>query len=251
MIVETQTVERYKQSFSLFVYRLLDMIRMAPSTELKHVIKNEVIYLYEIICLIMYGNNQKQRVNEMVEWASSLGSDIQMAVFKDMYQYKLKELTMSELEPKNFVFTFSTIWDSIHLMCLIGDDIIINRQSYDVDIIMACIKNLKWVFYNIFIVLFCPVCAKHYLTIDTFPYEFEKVEVALYREKMGDPLHLVDEIARNQSHKNILHKNHLVYHSMLFHNHVNSFRPIQHANAELNNFQRMDWRLYKNLLGIN
>nr|QNN89529.1 ORF78 [Pieris brassicae granulovirus] len=42
MLVETQTVLKYKQSFALFVYRMLDMTRMAPSPELKQVLKNEV-----------------------------------------------------------------------------------------------------------------------------------------------------------------------------------------------------------------
>nr|QNN89527.1 ORF78 [Pieris brassicae granulovirus] len=67
---------------------------------------------------------------------------------------------------------------------------------------------------------------------------------------MGEPLQLVEEITRNQIHKNILYKNNLLYKSMMFHNHVNNYRPIQHKQDELNKYQRMDWSLLKTLLGI-
>ncbi|AIS92085.1 sulfhydryloxidase [Erinnyis ello granulovirus] len=253
MLVETQTVTRYKQSFLLFVYRLLDMTRVAPSPELKQVIQNEVVYLFELACLLVYNKGDEQKslsVKMLVEWSGGLGSDIDIAVFNDMYTQQLTQYNLQELVPKSFVFTFAVIWDSIHLMCLLADDVIANRHLYDTDTTMQCIRNLKWILYNVFIVLFCPVCAKHYLTINTFPYEVERVEVALYREEMGEPLQLVDEMLQSQIHKNVLYKHHLVYNSMVFHNHVNNYRPIQHKRDELNNFQRMEWVLYKTLLGI-
>ncbi|ACZ63564.1 PrGVORF78 [Pieris rapae granulovirus Wuhan] len=250
MLVETQTVLKYKQSFALFVYRMLDMTRMAPSPELKQVLKNEVHFLYDLLCLIIYNDNKEESINVLIDWASVVGSDIKLDVFKDMYIEKLTQLNLQEFAPAKFLFSFTTIWDSIHLMCLIADDIIINRHIYEKETVMSCISNFKWIFYNIFIILFCPICAKHYLTVDTFPYEFERVEVALYREKMGEPLQLVEEITRNQIHKNILYKNNLLYKSMIFHNHVNNYRPIQHKQDELNNYQRMDWSLLKTLLGI-
>ncbi|UYE99127.1 MAG: p33 [Betabaculovirus sp.] len=253
MLVETQTVARYKQSFLLFIYRLLDMTRVAPSSELRQVIQNEVIYLYELACLLVYnkGNENKSvSIKMLVQWAGELRSDIEITAFNDMYSQQLTQYNLEEMLPKNFVFTFTVIWDSIHLMCMMADDIIANRHIYDTDIVTRCIRNLKWILYNVFIVLFCPICAKHYLTVNTFPYEFERIEIALYREKMGEPLQLVDDILQTQIHKNILYKHHLVYNSMVFHNHVNSYRPIQHKRDELNKFQRMEWVLYKTLLGL-
>ncbi|AAQ21679.1 unknown [Cryptophlebia leucotreta granulovirus] len=250
MLFETQTVLRYRQSFSLFVYRMLDMCRMAPSTELQISLKKQVLFLYNILCLISYNEDRSGAVIHLVDWASQVGSDIKLEVFKDMYLSKLENLNMKELKPNKFLFSFSTIWDSLHLMCLVGDDVIHNRHSYAQENVSACIRNMKWVFYNIFIVLFCPICAKHYLTVNTFPFEFERVEVGLYREQHGEPLLLVEEINKTQSHKNILYKNHLLYNSMVFHNHVNSYRPIQHNKEELNNFQRMEWSVLKNLLGL-
>ncbi|APO13964.1 P33 [Plodia interpunctella granulovirus] len=250
MFVETLTIGRYKNSFALFVYRLLDMTRMAPSPELKTVLVKEVKFLYSLICLIMYDDNKSDKMEDLIEWASNLDSDIKLAEFQEKYVEKLKSLDLDNLEPQKYSFSFGTIWDSIHFMCLIADDIIHNRDSYEYEHVSSCIKNLKWVFYNIFIVLFCPVCARHYLTVDSFPYELERVEVALYREKMGEPLVLTQEINRNQGHKNVLFKHHLTYKSMLFHNHVNNYRPIQHKKDELNKFQRMEWTLYKTLLGI-
>ncbi|QOD40047.1 p33 [Matsumuraeses phaseoli granulovirus] len=250
MLVETPTVLRYKKSFALFLYRLLDMTRMAPSLELKQVISNEVKFLYNLMCVIVYKENRDNYINDLVLWASNLGSDIKIEIFKDMYTEKLLQINLNELSPAKYVFSFATIWDSIHLMCMLGDDIVLNRDKYDLNMVIGCIKNFKWVFYNVFIVLFCPICAKHYLTIDNFPYEFEKVETALYREKMGEPIIMVEEIQRNQIHKNILLKNNLLYKSMVFHNHVNNYRPIQHNKDDLNNFQRMEWSIYKSLLGI-
>ncbi|UXX41888.1 p33 [Psilogramma increta granulovirus] len=253
MLVETQTVARYKQSFLLFIYRLLDMTRVAPSPNLQQVIQNEVMYLYELACLLMYNkcdDNKSVSIKNLIKWAGGLGSDIEITAFNDMYAQQLTQYNLEKMLPKNFVFTFTVIWDSIHLMCMMADDIIVNRHMYDSHNIMQCIRNFKWTLYNVFIVLFCPICAKHYLTINTFPYEFERVEIALYREKMGEPLQLVDEILQGQIHKNILYKHHLVYNSMVFHNHVNSYRPIQHKQDELNKFQRMEWVLYKNLLGL-
>ncbi|AEB00366.1 P33 [Clostera anachoreta granulovirus] len=249
MLVETQTVTRYKQNYALFVYRMLDMSRMAPSPELRAVLVKEVRFLYNIMCLTIYGQ-VKNNITTLIDWAVALGSDITLEVFKEMYQTKLNELQLHELNPPRFVFTFTVIWDSIHLLCMMGDDIIVNRTKYEYSTVMSCIHNLKSVFYNIFVVLFCPICAKHYLITDPFPYEFEKVEVALYREKMGEPIQLVEEIIRNYSHKNVLLKNCLVYKSMEFHNHVNGYRPIQHAKDALNDFQRMEWGLYKTLLGL-
>jgi len=251
MIVETQTVIRYKDSFALLVYRLLDMVRMAPSIEIQSVLKKEVTFLYGLMCLMVYNEGSgEESVYEMVDWAASLGSDIKLDVFKDMYLEKLTQLRLRDLEPKKFLFSFSTIWDSIHLLCMIGDDMVMNRHLHEPEMVRSCIRNLKWVFYNVFIVLFCPICAKHYLSINNFPYEFERVEVALYREKMGEPIQFVEEVNRNQIHKNLLLKNHLLYKSMVFHNHINSYRPIQHVNDELNKFQRMDWVILKSLVGI-
>lgn len=234
----------------MFVFRMLDLARVAPSSELRTVLDKEVIYLYGLLSLLVYGDTRDKNVRALVDWAGSVGSDIRLEVFKDMYLERIRQLDLQKLEPNKFVFSFSTIWDSLHLMCLMGDDVVSNRHQYEPEAVSSCIRNLKWVFYNVFIILFCPVCARHYLTVDSFPYEIERVEVALYREKMGEPLQLVEEINRNQSHKNLLYKNNLLYKSMMFHNHINSYRPIQHKNDELNDFQKMDWTLFKSLLGI-
>lgn len=261
MLTVTPIVSRYIESFSLFVYRMLDLTRMAPMEELKSTLTNEVIFLYNCLYTIITNNNSDNYANKninatidsLVNWAALLGSDIPINTFQDMYIEKLTQLNVAqEFTPNNnkFVFSFTTIWDSIHLMCLIADDIVSNRHMHTYDAVMTCLTNFKWIFYNMFIILFCPICAKHFLTVDTFPYEFERVQVALYREKMGEALQLTDELTRNQSHKNVLLKNHLLYKSMEFHNHVNNYRPIQYNNDEFNMFQRMNWTMYKSLLNI-
>jgi hypothetical protein len=250
MLVETPTLKRYKGSFALFNFRILDMARMAPAKELQGVLVKEVKFLYHLMCVTVYGDSREESVGKLSDWATNLGSDLKLEVFKDMYGGMLKDLGLTELEPPQYVFSFTTIWDAIHYMCLLGDEMVAERESYDPDSIRLSVKNLKWVFYNIFIILFCPMCARHFLTIDTFPYEVEKVEVALYREKMGEPLVLAQELTRSVATKNVLLTHHLLYQSMLFHNHVNGYRPIQQNNDTLNKFQRMDWGVYKTLLGI-
>lgn len=250
MIVETPTVKKYKQSFVLFLFRMLDLIRMAPTVKLQEVLKKEVIFLYDIYCLLIDKQNYESEVNYLILWASTLGVDIKLDVFKDMYSTQLNNMDLQDLVPQSFLFSFTTIWDSIHLMSMVTDNIIYNRTNYTIDKVMDCVKNIKWFFYNIFIILFCPLCARHYLTVNNFPYEVERIEVALYREKQGEPLQFVEELNCNQNNKNVLLKHHLLYKSMEFHNHVNNYRPIQHGNNELNNFQRMSWSIYKTLLGI-
>ncbi|AAS82655.1 ORF83 [Agrotis segetum granulovirus] len=250
MLVETPTVIRYKGSCALFIYRMLDMTRVAPSKELQSVLIKEVRFLYHLFCVTVYGDPRAENVEKLISWCVSLGKDVKLDNFKDMYTEALLNFNLENITPPQFMFSFSTIWDSIHFICLIADEMVVNRDSLDIDMVRENIKNIKWIFYNIFIVLFCPMCAKHFLTINSFPYEVEKVEVALYNEKMGDPLTLVQEYNRSMSTKNVLYTNHLVYESMLFHNHVNSYRPIQQNNDKLNKFQKMDWTLYKKLLGI-
>ncbi|AER41514.1 P33 [Epinotia aporema granulovirus] len=249
-ITTTPTLERYKTSFCLFVYRMLDMARVAPSDEIKQVLINESKFLYGLMCSLKYNDSKSAEIDALIKWGVNLGTDIKLDQYKDMYVQKLTELRLLEMIPTRFVFSFSTIWDSIHLMCYIADVIVLNRHKYTYEHVSVCISNFKWVFYNMFIILFCPVCAKHYLTVDTFPFEFEQVQVALFKESLGEPLVLVNEINRNQAQKNILHKYHLLYKSMLFHNHINNYRPIQHKNNQLNDFQRMDWNLYTTLLNI-
>lgn len=250
MLVETPTLIRYKGSFALFIFRILDMARVAPAKELQGVLIKEVKFLYHLACVTVYDDPQEAKVAKLADWAADLGKDIKLDVFKDMYIEMIKTLNLELLQPPQFVFSFTTIWDSIHYLCLLGDEMVAERDKLEYDSLKTHMKNLKWVFYNVFIILFCPMCARHFLTIDTFPYEIEKIEVALYREKMGEPLLLVQEITRNMATKNVLHTHHLLYASMMFHNHVNGYRPIQQSNDELNRFQRMDWAIYKNLLGI-
>nr|AJA91719.1 P33 [Adoxophyes orana granulovirus] len=247
---ETQTFIKYKQSYALFVYRFLDLARMAPSENLKNVISKQVQFLYELQCLLIYNKSYAEQVTILIQWASHLGADIKLETFQNMYLSKLEQLDLQKLSPAHYTFTFTVIWDSIHLMCLVSDNIISNRQSFSLDNVMLYMSNIKWVFYNMFLILFCPICAKHYLTVNIFAYEFEKIETALYREIMGESIIESEEILKTQSHKNVIMKNGLLYASMVFHNHVNNYRPIQHKNKNLNNYQRMSWTILKSLLAI-
>nr|ANY57595.1 PlxyGVORF76 protein [Plutella xylostella granulovirus] len=250
-MIETPTYIRYKNSFKLFIFRMLDMTRMAPAAELQSVICEEVKFLYHLICILEFQDNKNTQIDALISWCVNLGTDIKLDIVKDMYMEKLKQLNLQDLDPVKYNFSFPVIWDSIHYMCLLADEIVLYRKNYDIDLVIKTIDNFKWVFYNVFIILFCPTCSRHYLTVDNFPYEFEKVQVALYKEKMGEELILVEEETRNMSIKNYLLTNQLLYKSMLFHNHVTNYKPIQHKNDELLNLPKMEWSIYKKLLAIN
>lgn len=230
---------------------MLDMTRMAPADKLQNIIADEVKFLYHLICVIVYGSKREESVSLLVDWCIALGSEIKLDSLSEMYVTKLNELNLQALHPGKYTLSFATIWDSIHYLCLLGDALILNRADFDSAIVSGIVRNLKNVFYNIFIILFCPICARHYLTVNIFPYELEKIEVALYRETKGEPIIMVNEENKMTSAKNVLVYNNLIYKSMVFHNHVNSYRPIQHNNDNLNNFERMDWATYKLQLGIN
>ncbi|ACH69455.1 p33 [Trichoplusia ni granulovirus LBIV-12] len=250
MLTYTPLVKRYINSFQLFNFRMLDMIRVAPAEKLKNLLYSEVKFLYHLNCLIVYKESRSTDVDALLQWFQSLNADLKLEDIKDLYINKLQELKLSQLDPQKYLFSFTTIWDAIHLMAYMGDEMVIKRDQLPHESVMAFFKNLKWVFYNIFIILFCPKCARHFLTVDIFPYEIERVEVALYREKLGEPLIIVQEETRSMAAKNYLLSYHLLYKSMLFHNHVNNYRPIQSNSPDMNNYQRMEWNVYKNMLGL-
>lgn len=244
-------MKRYINSFQLFNFRMLDMIRVAPAEQLKTLLLAEVKFLYNLSCLLVYKDLKSVEIDALLGWFQTLSADLKLEEIRDLYKNKLQDLNLSQLDPEKYLFSFTTIWDAIHLMALLGDEMLNKRGTLDAEVVMMFFKNLKWVFYNIFIILFCPKCARHFLTVDIFPYEIERVEVALYREKLGEPILFVHEETKSMATKNYLLTHHLLYKSMLFHNHVNSYRPIQTNSPDMNNFQRMEWSVYKNMLGIN
>lgn len=230
---------------------MLDMIRVAPADKLKNLLYAEVKFLYSLNCLLVYKETRSTEIEALLQWTHSLNEDLKLEEVKDMYINKLQELKLSQLDPQKYLFSFTTIWDAIHLLAYLGDEMVLKREQLENEVVMLYFKNLKWVFYNVFIILFCPKCARHYLTVDVFPYEIERIEVALYREKLGEPLILVNEETRIMATKNYLLTNHLLYKSMQFHNHVNSYRPIQSNAPDMNDFQRMEWSVYKTMLGLH
>ncbi|ABQ52026.1 hypothetical protein SlGVgp083 [Spodoptera litura granulovirus] len=251
MITDTQLMTRYVNSFLILSFRMLDLTRVAPVVEIKSILIKETKFLYTICCLLIYGNAKVSQCEALVEWGAYQDPDANLDVVQKMYMEKLSLLGLGELNVNKYTFSFTTIWDSMHLLCHLGDSIVQQRHSLSYEQVSLFIKNLKWIFYNIFIILFCPRCAKHYITVNTLTYEIERVELALYREKMGEPIIMVNEETRSMAVKNTLLTNHLLYQSMKFHNHINGYRPIQTGNDELNKFQRMDWNAYRTLLGLD
>ncbi|AJK91747.1 p33 [Spodoptera frugiperda granulovirus] len=250
MLAYTPLVKRYISSFQLFTFRILDMIRVAPAHKLKSLLYAEVGFLLRLNCILIYPESKDEQINRLLEWFQTLSDKLRLEDVKEAYIDTLQQLNLSLLDPQKYLFSFTTIWDTIHLMAYMGDAMVVKRDVVKHDTVMLYMQNLKWVFYNLFIVLFCPKCARHYLTANIFVYEIERVEVALYRERLGEPIIMVQEETRSMATKNCLMTHHLLYKSMQFHNHVNGYRPIQSNAPDMNNFQRMEWSVYKNMLGI-
>ncbi|BAG74647.1 hypothetical protein [Helicoverpa armigera NPV NNg1] len=253
MIPLTPLFSRYRDSYFLFTFRYMDLIRSSPSKELALILSKELTYLYHIACLITYKDIQEQEIDQLREWLLSLPQTMTLEQMKTEFSNKMEQLNLRAPQPKNYAYTFTTIWDSIHFLCLLIDDMVESREKYDNELIRQHLRLMKPVFYNVFFKLNCPMCRNHYLTIKGYLImQVERIEVALYREKYGEKIVMVDEMRATDATENVLMRHGMLYASMMFHNHVNDYRWIQ-RNVQppvQQNTQRMDWTTYKNLLQL-
>jgi len=252
MIPISPLFNRYKDSYLLFLFRFLDLTRVSLSKDLSNILYHEVIYMYQIGSLVVYKTVKERDLDELFDWFRNLSSEKSLENVKSMYEEKMNILNLKEMCPYNYTFTFTTIWDTIHFLCIIVDDLVMSRNKYTFDFVKHNLQNIKSIFFNMFIILMCPVCANHYLQVKGFLIsELEHIEISLYRESQGEPIIFQEEETRSISTKNVLLTNHMLYKSMVFHNRVNGYRPIQRNYDKLNNFKRMDWNRYKNELNMH
>lgn len=263
MIPLTPLFSRYKDSYLLYSFRLLYMLCASKSAHLRKLLTIQVTYLYHFACLMKYKDIQKYEVQQLIEWALNMSPEVELQNFRIEFIDKTNELNLRSCQPKSFMYTFTTIWDTIHFLCLIADDMVYTRERSSLDLIAQQLKTIKVLFYNMFFVLQCAMCRDHYMNIKGYMiYHLELMEIALDKERYGDPIVFVDTYQQGTTiteaatatttttTTNTLMTNLMVYVSMLFHNHVNDYKWLQRNIKPPIHYERMTWSEYKKLLNI-
>lgn len=251
MIPLTPLLAEYKDSFFLFTFRHLDRMRMLKSKHLASILATELTYLYNIACIITYKEIQELEVEQLKEWALTLDDKFDLEHMKIVFHHKMQELNLRAFEPKNYSYTFTTIWNVIHFLALFTDDMILNRQNLQYEFIVNHLRQLKAIYYNLFFKLDCAMCRDHYLNVKGFLIAaIERIEIWLNRERFGEEVKMVDAVLTADAAPNVLMKYGTLYTSMVFHNHINEYRWIQRNMKPPSNSQRMHWDEYKKLLKL-
>ncbi|BAC67320.1 hypothetical protein AhnVgp069 [Adoxophyes honmai nucleopolyhedrovirus] len=250
MLSPSPLLSRYRNSFLLHLFRHLDRIRLSKSKHLTKILCTELNYLYELACIITYKDVQTVEIEEIKKWIVTVDPTIDLEQVKVLFQEKMVQLNLRAFVPNDYNYNFTTIWDFIHFLSLIADDMVNNREKLKHELINNQVKQIKAIYYNLFFVLNCPMCRDHYLSAKGYLIlALEKIELALHKDKYGNKIIMTDVESTNTS-KNSLIKYGTLYASMVFHNHINDYRFVQRNVAPPANLEKMDWEHYKNLLNI-
>ncbi|AAY84015.1 ORF-84 peptide [Chrysodeixis chalcites nucleopolyhedrovirus] len=249
MIPLTPLFSRYKDSFFLYAFRHIDRIRTCQSREIAEILATELTYLYSIACVITYKDEQANEIEQLKNWALELPSTFDLQQMQVLFIEKTEELNLRAFQPKKYSYSFTTIWDTIHFLAIVVDDMIDSRDKLTYEIVTANLQQMKTIFYNLFFKLNCAMCREHYLGIKGFLiFSIERIEISLNREKFGEKIIMVDEITIKNSNQNTLMKHGTLYATMVFHNHINDYRYIQRNMMPVKHFERMTWAEYKKSL---
>ncbi|AUR45089.1 sulfhydryl oxidase [Spilosoma obliqua nucleopolyhedrosis virus] len=274
MIPLTPLFSRYKDSYLLYAFRLIELLRASKSPHLTKLLSSQATYLYHFACLIKYRDVQKYEVQQLIEWAINASPDLDLQQFRIEFMDKTAELNLRSCQPKSFMYTFTTIWDTIHFLSLIIDDMVLTREKSSLDFVAQQLKTMKVLFYNIFFILNCAMCRDHYMNVKGYIiYHIERIELALDRERYGAPIiftnsycnnmierecqeeqNATDQVAKSATESmvpsNVLMKNLMAYVSMMFHNHINDYKWIQRNQKPPVHQEHMTWDQYKKTLNL-
>lgn len=209
--------------------------------------------------MIKYKYIQTYEVQQLIEWAVRISPQTSLSQFRIEFIDKTNELNLRSCQPKSFNFTFTTIWDTIHFLSLIIDDMVQVRDGNSNEFVIEQLNTMQVLFYNMFFMLDCPVCRDHYVkTMGFLMLPIESIIKALNYEKKGKEIVFVDfnyvenenneNISKNP--KNVLKKNLMIHTSMDYHNHVNDYKWIQRNMDPPVQHKPMLWDDYKTLLSI-
>lgn len=251
MIPQSPLFTQYKDSFLLYTFRHLDRIRGSKSKQLSKILASELTYLYEIACLIAYKDVQNEEIEKLKQWSLELSHDFDLEQMKLLFREKVQELNLRSTQPKNYSYTFTTLWNTIHFLALLIDDMIANREKLTYDFITNHLRQMKTLYYNLFFKLDCAMCRDHYMTVKGYLIQtIERIELCLNRERFGEKIVMVDEITVQNINDNVLMKHGMLYTTMVFHNHINDYRWIQRNMKPPINFEKMKWSTYKTMLDL-
>ncbi|AKC91685.1 sox [Lambdina fiscellaria nucleopolyhedrovirus] len=251
MIPLTPLFAQYQDSFFLYTFRHLNKMRMIKSQHLVEIMATELTYLYNIACLIIYKDVQNEEIENLKTWALSLNDEFDLEHMKIAFAEKMKELNLRSFQPKSYDYKFSTIWDVIHFLALLIDDMVENRDKLTYSFVFNQLQQMKTFYYNLFSKLDCAVCRDHYIRIKGYlTLNIERLETCMNRERGGEPLEMVDDITSNNVTENVLMKHGTLYATMVFHNHINDYRYIQRNMLPPIKAFRMQWFEYKQMLGL-
>lgn len=234
-------------------------MRSSKSTHLTKLLSSQATYLYHFACLMTYKDVQRYEVQQLIEWAINASPDIDLQQFRIEFIDKTTELNLRSCQPKSFTYNFTTIWDTIHFLSIIIDDMIETRDKNSIDLITQQLKTMKILFYNIFFILNCAMCRDHYMNVKGFIiYHIEILEIALDKEKYGNSITFVDtypqenilNVASESNETNVVMKHLMAYVSMCFHNHINDYRWIQRNKKPPIHHEKMSWSEYKKMLNF-
>ncbi|AKR17373.1 P33 [Urbanus proteus nucleopolyhedrovirus] len=248
---------RYKNSFLLCIFRYFERIRSINNKyeQFAKTLATELAYLYDIACFVTYKSVLRQEREQIIDWMLSLSHDeIDIEALKSMYEQKLQELNLRALIPNNYTYTYTTIWDFIHFLSILIDDLVEQHNTLDYAIIVNHLLQIKIIFFNLFLKLDCSMCREHYMKTKGYLIcAIEHIELCLHRNKYDNKLILTNDLVlhtHTENDNNLLMKHYMLYMSMNFHNHVNSYRWIQRDIKPPADYKIMKWNEYKNSLGF-
>ncbi|QHB21742.1 p33 [Artaxa digramma nucleopolyhedrovirus] len=252
MIPITPLFLQYKDSFLLFTFRHLDRMRTLKSKHLAKIMATELTYLYHIACVITYKEVQQPEIEQLKNWILSVDQNLDLEQMKLEFNDKMVELNLRSFLPNSYSYTFTTIWNVIHFLAMLIDDMVHNRQNLSYEFIVNHMRQMKAIYYNLFFKLDCAMCRDHYLNIRGYLImPIERVEICLNRERFGEPVVLVDELNVDNTNQNVLMKNGVLYASMVFHNHINEYKWVQRNMKPPADTIKMEWGEYKKMLKLN
>ncbi|QED40602.1 P33 [Chrysodeixis includens nucleopolyhedrovirus] len=252
MIALTPLFSRYKDSFLLYAFRHLDRMRVCRHKQLAEILSTEMTYLYNIACIITYKDVQEKEIEDLKKWVLQLPDTFDLEQMQVLFTAKTEELNLRAFQPRDYNYSFTTVWDTIHFLCMIIDDMVNNRNTVGYKTLTNNLSQLKAIFYNLFLQLECALCRDHYITVKGFLiFNIERIETCLNQEQHGDKIVFVNEITVKNETQNVLMRNGMLYASMVFHNHINQYKYVQQKIQPPTHLHKMKWNEYKKLLEIN
>ncbi|AGE89933.1 p33 [Spodoptera littoralis nucleopolyhedrovirus] len=254
MIPITPLFSRYRDSFFLYCFWTVHLVYYSPDPNFSKILSKEFTYLYHLACILTYKDKQDTEIEELKNWLMSLPKRVyKHEQLKIMTVEKMDSLNLRAIQPKDYTFKFSTIWDTIHLLSMIVDDMVENRNGGAVsnDLLKHHLVEIKALFYNVFFRLNCSTCRDHYMTTKgQLIFYIERIETCLNRVGDNENIDMVDAILPSNVNEIVLMKHGMLYTSMVFHNHINDYRFVQRKIKNPMNYERKEWNIYKSQLDI-